>query len=263
MQLEKWKKTERQHRRSRSSARWAYRKILWFVTIYICLLLLEDGIFTKTCVSLYVLHWAFRDAAFGHGDIHGGEDKDRAKAHPMDLRFVASNESLQAVAKQTPFLDVTRGDQDGSLDEPWSGPVIDVLSVGTMSRPQYLHAQLSTWAAHRSVRSFWGFTEQQDHNLTCHEMSSREVIEHVHKCRAFEGWSDSVHRFVYAGFGVAEGGVFESNEHQDSGWFCAQRRIGRAFGWLEQLFAQRSVELPDFLLLVVGLEVEVLLLFGF
>ena len=91
-------------------------------------------------------------------------------------------------------------------------------------------------------------------------MSEQEVMEQVHACQAFEGWRESVQHFIKEGFSVTEGhSIMKGNVKRDSGWFCAQRRLGRAFGWLEQVYAQRDFKLPDYLLVAVSFRLTFLL----
>ena len=48
-------------------------------------------------------------------------------------------------------------------------------------------------------------------------------------------------------YGITEGGRDRTN---DPGWMCAQRRPGRAFGWLHSQYKGVDASLPDYLLLV-------------
>jgi hypothetical protein len=47
-------------------------------------------------------------------------------------------------------------------------------------------------------------------------------------------------------FGVASG---KTIDERHSGWFCAQRRPGRALGWLQVMYQNPTV-IPDILLIV-------------
>ena len=122
---------------------------------------------------------------------------------------------------------------------------IDVLSIGSLTRPEYLHAQKQTWGAHRSVREFWGYTEYNDFNQTCGKMSRAEVDTHVTKCHEYKGWGKSMRHYIGDGYTLAEGVI-----RRDAGWLCAQRRVGRSLAWIQKMFTERSNDLPDYLLLV-------------
>lgn len=52
-------------------------------------------------------------------------------------------------------------------------------------------------------------------------------------------------------YGVSEGGRVRS---RDAGWVCAQRRVGRALGWLHSKYSggdgDDKVDVPDYLMVV-------------
>lgn len=121
---------------------------------------------------------------------------------------------------------------------------IDVLSVGSVTRPQYLHAQKDTWASHRSVRNFWGLTEHNDFNQTCSDATRADVKADVARCIKYKGFKKSLRHFIGEGYTVSDDRV-----RKDSGWLCAQRRIGRALAWLKKIYLMED-DLPDYLLLV-------------
>jgi hypothetical protein len=156
-------------------------------------------------------------------------------AHSLEANF-----AVAIGANIEPWLTSTR--DLNPADVPFT---IDVLSIGSMNRPDYLHAQESTWASHGSVRTFWGLTEHNDFNPTCGNMSRAEVEEHMARCNKFKGWKKSMKHFIGDGYSIAEEQV-----RRDAGWVCAQRRVGRALFWLKKLYAMRKDDLPDYLLLV-------------
>ncbi len=179
------------------------------------------------------------------------------------------------------------------------GTVLDVLSIGSMTRIEYvstttsthsrtiyiihpfafnkqsfqLTAQVNTWASHVDVRNFWGFTERDDYDPNCAiAMGDRSALaSFVKTCRSPTLWH---HRADAGGEGGGGQGTksdrmfdrmfknFErlrvktyglsswndTNGH-NSGWYCAQRRHGRALGWLRAAY-QNSTTMPDFLLIV-------------
>jgi hypothetical protein len=154
-------------------------------------------------------------------------------ANTLEEKFAASIE-----ANIVPWLTSTS-------DPAYVPFTIDVLSIGSVTRPHYLQAQKSTWASHKSVRTFWGLTEHNDFNQTCSKMTKAEVEAHVARCNNYNGWKKSMKHFIGDGFTLAEGQV-----RRDGGWVCAQRRVGRALIWLKKLYAMRKDDLPDYLLLV-------------
>jgi hypothetical protein len=115
----------------------------------------------------------------------------------------------------------------------------------------YLTAQIETWASHKSTRHFWGFSELQDLDPECTSTPAAELTSFVNGCKAFhanvkvgDGRTGS---FFAEHYGETEGGRVRT---EDAGWVCAQRRPGRAYGWLHSQYAKGGVEIPDYLLMV-------------
>ena len=156
-------------------------------------------------------------------------------AHTMKQDLVAAIE-----VTVDPWVTIER--EPGPNQSPFT---IDVLSIGSLTRPEYLHAQKQTWGAHRSVRQFWGYTEYNDFNQTCGKMSRAEVDAHVTRCNEYKGWGKSMRHYIGDGYTLAEGVI-----RRDAGWLCAQRRVGRSLAWIQKMFTERSDDLPDYLLLV-------------
>jgi hypothetical protein len=156
-------------------------------------------------------------------------------AHTMEANFAAAIE-----ANVDPWLTLTSDPNPAYV--PFT---IDVISVGSATRPQYLHAQENTWASHWSVRTFWGLTEHNDFNQSCGEMTRAEVEARVARCNKYNGWKKSMKQFIGDGYTLAEGQV-----RRDAGWVCAQRRVGRALVWLKKMYKMREDDIPDYLLLV-------------
>lgn len=53
--------------------------------------------------------------------------------------------------------------------------VFDVFSMGSITRYNYLKAQIRTWASNSMIRSFSGFTERQDYDASCMSMTEKQV----------------------------------------------------------------------------------------
>ena len=119
-----------------------------------------------------------------------------------------------------------------------------------------LTAQINTWASHVNVQNFWGFTEQDDYNPNCADTLSDEALESfVESCRSPTLWHkdsggqqrfDKFQNMRKIHFGVGSG---KKIDERHSGWFCAQRRPGRALGWLQVMYQNPTV-IPDILLIV-------------
>ena len=150
--------------------------------------------------------------------------------------YVAPLESLESKKSGAPTAVHERRRPDTGM------PVVDVLSVGSITRPEHLSVQNRTWASHPSVRNFWGFTERDDHDPDC--PSKLDAESFARTCRSPMGWEPNAERLRASHFGQASGRV-----RSDAGWFCAQRRPGRALGWLREIYRDER-NIPDLLLVV-------------
>ncbi len=157
------------------------------------------------------------------------------------------------------------------------GMVMDVLSVGSRTRPEYvsaLHiictipltfphrslrshiivhndqmtAQINTWASHVHVRNFWGINEEQDYDPQCDQSMDKDSLQsYVQSCRGDMGWQiGKLEKFRQTHFGEASGITIES---RNAGWFCAQRRPGHGLGWIMEMYRDPT-NIPDVLMLV-------------
>ena len=125
---------------------------------------------------------------------------------------------------------------------------IDVISIGSEASPENLQAQLHTWAgSHGAVRRFWGFTEKQNVNQNCPDISAEDLANLVWTCRTGSGFDPLIagHVSRYYGEGLED-------YAKEAGWLCAQRRIGSLLGWLQEQYAggARGGGLPDLLVYV-------------
>lgn len=160
--------------------------------------------------------------------------------------FVVDGSSLQTMMQDPPSI------KSESIQFSSDSPVVDVISIGSMSKLDYLTAQISTWASHRSTRHFWGFSEVQDFDRECSSSTSAyELDEFVVGCKDILSTlfqeQDDVGSFFSDFYGVTEGGRTRSG---DAGWMCAQRRVGRSFGWLHSQYAEGVTTIPDYLVIV-------------
>mmetsp|Transcript_8320 Transcript_8320/g.17971 ORF Transcript_8320/g.17971 Transcript_8320/m.17971 type:complete len:389 (-) Transcript_8320:355-1521(-) len=109
--------------------------------------------------------------------------------------------------------------------------VVDVISIGCDYKFGHMMTQSKTWAS--SVRNFWGFTEHQDFDTNCASMDEEASKSYVQMCRA------PLLGSKYFGRG---------HDPAKSGWYCAQRRPGRALGWLVAEYQERGTPIPDVLI---------------
>jgi len=142
------------------------------------------------------------------------------------------------------------------LDEPpsfmsqatSSGLTIDIVSLGSITRMDYLTAQIETWGSHHGVRHYWGFSELQDYDPECSVMSDDYHTAAIDKCKTDPLFkAPNIKSFFTNTYGVSEGSRIRST---DPGWLCAQRRLGRAFGWLHSQYLGGKTDFPDYLMVV-------------
>jgi len=124
--------------------------------------------------------------------------------------------------------------------------VVDVVSIGSKTRSDYLTAQAETWASHVSIRYFWGFTELQDFDGDCTSMTTEELEDHVHTCQSSFSSQPKINKYVAKYYGIVEMG---RERRRDIGWICAQRRIGRALGWIHSKYHDEGAGIPDLLII--------------
>jgi hypothetical protein len=112
----------------------------------------------------------------------------------------------------------------------------------------YLTSQIETWASHRAIRHFWGFSELQDYDPECSSMPDGARAALVDTCKASMAIKDpKIQSFFSEYYGLSEGHRQRSDE---AGWICAQRRVGRAFGWLHSQYAGGKATIPEYLIMV-------------
>jgi hypothetical protein len=164
--------------------------------------------------------------------------------------------------------------------------IFDVLSIGSVTRLDYLHAQsrmLSAAASSSSgaatIRSFTAVTEMNDFDSTCSLMTTTEVTQYIGACRAgeeleirfndpnnpdtlfqFTPLNDTAKRFAGSHYGATEsaGPPEDSMERLLPGWHCAQRRVLQGMDYLQQRFYAYNMlttedaadVLPDYLVVL-------------
>lgn len=122
--------------------------------------------------------------------------------------------------------------------------VVDWLSIGSLSRPEYIQAQANTFGRHRSIRYFFNATELDDAEPDCGDhLDAEDVYRIADFCR--------VAREPRYSYGFAYSNLFYRREQlaaksNPPGWLCAQRR---PIAGLVKLFAfyENGEPLPDYL----------------
>lgn len=115
-----------------------------------------------------------------------------------------------------------------------------------------LTGQVETWASHTDVRNYWGVTESQDYNTKCDQMTNEELQSFVDKCHEPMRWkvAEGFRRRQYGQYGDVINNSNTGDVINHAGWFCAQRRPGHALGWLQAMYGNETMSIPDLLILV-------------
>eukprot|EP00566_Odontella_aurita_P009927 CAMPEP_0113599688 /NCGR_PEP_ID=MMETSP0015_2-20120614/42287_1 /TAXON_ID=2838 /ORGANISM="Odontella" /LENGTH=430 /DNA_ID=CAMNT_0000507855 /DNA_START=254 /DNA_END=1546 /DNA_ORIENTATION=- /assembly_acc=CAM_ASM_000160 len=139
--------------------------------------------------------------------------------------------------------------------------VVDIISIGSQSRPEYQDAQDRTFATHETVRHFFRMTESDDSDADCHKtLTNEDAVNIAVECRR-----GSNPPFVKTARGpqtrldylntirtqkfYKDPELLKSNEHA-AGWICAQKRPADGFSATHDYYKGHNEELPDFLFIV-------------
>lgn len=142
-------------------------------------------------------------------------------------------------------------------DTEWR-PIIDIISIGSLERPEYQDAQQQTFGTHPSVRHFFKITEQDDvdqGDKNCNDhISWREVQNISGFCGGLRRQVQEKHPFLYhlrIKFAKVQWLERKSNP---VAWLCAQKRPMAGFQKTLQFYRQTSEQqeegLPDFLTII-------------
>ena len=148
-----------------------------------------------------------------------------------------------------------------------AGSIVDILSIGSNTRPDYYRAQRNTWANHPLVRNFFVATEtHDDHDPQCLNNTERLLHQFSHFCKdrymtfspiANEAASDGKINLTTAKSWLMNRYVhrlasphFMKKKSDPVGWLCAQTRFPLAISKIMLGYEAQREELPDYLLLV-------------
>jgi len=133
-------------------------------------------------------------------------------------------------------------------------PVVDVLSIGSISRLNYLTGQRSSWASHPSIRWFLNATERDDTDPYCFRNATHDDIStQIQHCRNLHS-TPFLSQYKYF---IPRWVLRKANP---TGWWCAQVRPGSGMGKLGRFYREKlnigsndgktENTLPDFALVV-------------
>lgn len=123
-------------------------------------------------------------------------------------------------------------------------PIIDMISIGSILKPEWQMAQLRTFAAHPSVRNYFRVTEHNDTDVTCStnftDDQLRSVIQFCNNTEPDIQSFDSM---------IIRKKLFWPKRH--TGWLCAQKRpIDGLYLALRSYDRRYASSLPSFLVIM-------------
>jgi Fringe-like len=120
-------------------------------------------------------------------------------------------------------------------------PVIDIISIGTLLKPELQDAQQRTFGSHSSIRNFFRITELNDTDLTC---PTNLTMAQWHKIYDF--CTDLTNQTHVSS--MVRQRVYKPKNH--TGWMCAQKRPLDGLYFAIQQYTSTSYEtsLPDYLI---------------
>ena len=136
---------------------------------------------------------------------------------------------------------------------------VDILSIGSNHRPEYLEAQRETFANHASVRYFVGVTQEDSQEPECEKQISTADVQAIVKfCKV--SWEDANKHPAYTSGSVSQRlrarfagwDNFLKHHRNPEGWLCSQRRPVDALWRLLQYYSSAqdgNSTLPDYLFL--------------
>jgi hypothetical protein len=118
---------------------------------------------------------------------------------------------------------------------------MDIISVGSRTKPAYLEAQRETFGSHPSVRRFFGLTEENDVDQGCLDNPTNLVRKSVRFCRRrLEGESHMTQLFGAKLFAPRGG----------NGWLCAQKRPIDGLHHVLQQYLNGTLAIPSYLAII-------------
>lgn len=113
--------------------------------------------------------------------------------------------------------------------------IVDFLSIGSLSRLDYLKAQRESFASHKYVRNFFNATELSDSDADCNERLSKDDV------KAIADYCNKIPNRNIKNLTSTPNAV---------GWLCAQKRPVGALADVLLRYQAKKEPLPHFLVLI-------------
>lgn len=132
----------------------------------------------------------------------------------------------------------------------FSDTVIDTVSVGSTERKDYILGQVKSWGAHRSIRYFFGTSEEDNAQPKCVERLSVNDTAAIAEYCSGKAWKRANPKIRYIRNPFARGELLKKHE-KGPNWMCSHKSFAHALGKVARFYrkemAAGEFELPDFL----------------
>ena len=133
-------------------------------------------------------------------------------------------------------------------------PMIDIISIGSLTRAEYQKAQQETFGSHISVRNFFSITERDDVDQDCTTRLTWKDVQAISGfCGGLRKDIQNKHRLLYdLKVKFAKPEWLNRTKADPVGWICAQKRPMAGLYKALQFYnhANPIQELPEFLILM-------------
>lgn len=138
--------------------------------------------------------------------------------------------------------------QETAIQQEYTGLTFDILSIGSNTRPDFLHAQRHSFGSHKAVRHFFDATEVDDLDPNCSTSLSMDDVKAISKFCSTKRWK--AHQFLMLNQRSSyASAAWLSKKTHPAGWMCAQKRPSFGFGKVVD-FYRTHPELPDYLIIM-------------
>jgi hypothetical protein len=122
--------------------------------------------------------------------------------------------------------------------------VVDILSIGSKSRMEYLESQQKTFASHSTVRNFFYATEQVDADQECSSKFTNLQFLRISNFCHKKQWRTN--QMLMEDLKP----IFSNPDIHSTGWLCAQKRPVHGLFKLQQHYRETGQSLPDYLIII-------------
>jgi len=128
----------------------------------------------------------------------------------------------------------------GSTEHQQSDSMIDVISVGSVTKREWQEAQQRTFGT--KARYFFPINERNDTDSACHTDFTLDQLEQIESFCSKTGGDSHISKLLRSDT------LFKPNKH--TGWMCAQKRPVDGLNLVLKKYMSGSIALPDYLAII-------------